>query len=394
MTVLFFECLAGASGDMIVGALVDLGVPPQRVRRAVAGLKIPGLRVSFRKVRRGGLSATQFVVRTGDPQTHRGLRAIRRLLRESDLPPAARRTAEDVFHRLCTVEAAIHDVPVEKIHLHEVGAVDSIVDVVAAAVCLDALAPSHITVSPLPTGSGSVLCEHGTLPVPAPATLELLRGCPIYGGPVAAEMVTPTGAAILTTVATEFGPLPPMRLRRSGQGAGTRDDPGLPNVLRVLEGEMPSHAEGQGEVIVVEANIDDMNPQLYDHLMERLYEAGALEVFYSPVHMKKNRPGVLVTAIARERAFDEIARALFRESTTIGIRQHHAYRRELERETVRVRTPYGSVTLKVSRLDGNIVQISPEYEDCRRCARRHRVPLHEVQTKAVQAFRPGRRKKG
>jgi len=393
MNVLYFDCFSGASGDMIVGALVDLGADRRGVRRALESLGVPGLEVSFRRVRRGALQATKFSVRARGRQPHRGLREIRRLLRESGLTPGARRTAEKTFQRLCTAEAQVHRVPVERVHLHEVGAVDAIADVAAAAVCLEQLAPSRVVVSPLPAGSGAVECEHGTLPVPAPATVALLEGRPIYGGPAGVEMVTPTGAAILTAVAAEFGPMPAMRLLRSGHGAGSRQGSGLPNVLRVLEGEIQGARAGTAEVIVVQANIDDMSPENFGHLMERLYETGALEVFFTPAQMKKDRPGVLVSAIGREETIHDLCDVLFRESTTLGVRFHRAARRELPREAVRVRTRYGAVSLKVARLEGEAIQVSPEYDDCRRCARRHKVPLRQVQEAAMEAFRARGRKK-
>jgi uncharacterized protein (TIGR00299 family) protein len=389
MRSLHFDCFSGASGDMIVGALVDLGVEPADVRQALGGLELPGLRVSFRKVRRGGIRATQFRVHVSGAQPPRGLQEIRRLLRQSDLNPKVQRTAGEVFRRLCRVEARIHGVPVNQVHLHEVGAVDSIADVVAAAFCLDRLSPGVITASPLATGSGTVRCEHGTLPVPAPATLELLRGVPIFAGPVEAEMVTPTGAAILTTVARGFGALPPMTVLRTGMGAGSREHPGMPNVLRAVEGEGEEEEprETGPQVLVVEANLDDMNPQDFGHLMERLFENGALDVTFTPVQMKKNRPGVLVTALAPEEHREAVCRTILRETTSIGLRYHRAFRWELERQMETLRTRFGKVAVKVSRLDADRVQISPEYDDCRRCARRHGVSPEEVRQAALETYR-------
>lgn len=386
MTVLHFDCFSGASGDMIVGALVDLGVDPEEVRAALQQMQVPGLTVSFDSVRRGGMAATHFRVQASGEQPHRSLGDIRALLQDSGLPEGVVQTADRVFLRLCQVEARLHGVEVEQVHLHEVGAVDSIADVVAAAFCLHRLSPERITVSALPTGWGTVECEHGTLPVPAPATLELLRGCPVYAGTVEAEMVTPTGAAILTTVAHEFGALPRMTVLRTGLGAGSREHPGTPNVLRVVQGEAEASAGSRPSVLVVQANIDDMNPQDFGHVMDGLFEEGALEVFFTPVQMKKNRPGILLTALASDERLEPVCRYLLRETTTIGLRYHRAFRWELEREEVTVETSFGSVSLKIARLDDGAARVSPEYEDCRRCAQRHGITVEEVRREALRVY--------
>ena len=387
MTYLYFDAFSGAGGDMIVGALVDLGVDARHVRNALRSLGFGGLKVTFRAVSRAGIGATKFDVKAPGRPPHRGLEEIRRILRRADLTPGARAIADSAITRQAEAEARVHRIPVEKVQLHEVGAIDSIADVVGAAVCLDRLAADRVVVSALPLGSGRVECEHGTFPVPAPATLELLRGRPVRPGPVAAEMVTPTAAAILTAVADGFGPMPRMVPGRIGHGAGSRDPEGLPNVLRVVEGEPDPAEEAPAEVIEIQANLDDMNPQVYGHLMDRLFEQGALEVFYTPVHMKKNRPGVLVTAITREAAREALTEVLFRDSSTIGVRWRAAARRELDRESVEVRIRGGNVSVKVSKLAGEVVQVSPEYDDCVRIARRRGAPLRTVQEEAVEAYR-------
>jgi len=386
MTVLHFDCFSGASGDMIVGALVNLGVEPEEVRAALQQMRVPGLSVSFDSVRRGGIAATHFRVQASGHQSHRGLGDIQALLKASGLPDSVVATADRVFHRLCKAEARLHGVALEQVHLHEVGAVDSIADVVAAAFCLHRLAPQRITVSALPTGWGTVECEHGTLPVPAPATLELLRGCPVYAGTVEGEMVTPTGAAILTTVAHEFGVLPHMKVLRSGLGAGSREHAGTPNLLRVVQGESEPHSGSRPSVLVIQANIDDMNPQDFGHVMDGLFDEGALEVFFTPVQMKKNRPGILLTALASDERLDPVCRFLLRETTTIGLRYHRALRWELEREAATVETAFGAVSLKIVRLDDDLTRVSPEYEDCRRCARQHGVTVEEVRREALRIY--------
>ena len=392
MKALYFDCFSGAAGDMIVGSLVDLGVPAKEVRQALDSLKIPGMRVTFGSVRRGGLGARKFTVRARGKQPHRSLSDIRKLLGRGRVTAGARKIAGDIFERLCRAEARVHRVPVERVHLHEVGAVDSIADVLGAAVCLDLLRPDRIVVSPLATGSGTVECEHGTLPVPPPATVELLRGALAYPGPSAGEMLTPTGAAILTTVADEYGAMPRMRLRRTGLGAGDRTGTALPNVLRVLEGDLDDDAGGTGEILILEANVDDMSPQVCGHLMERLFEEGALEVFYTPVQMKKNRPGLLISALCRPQRRERLVSLILRESTSIGVRWRAAHRQELARQTVRVKTPHGTVSMKVSSLNGEVLQASPEYDECRKLARRLQVPLRDVQEEAVRAWRRGRKK--
>jgi uncharacterized protein (TIGR00299 family) protein len=319
-------------------------------------------------------------------QPHRGLEDIRALLRDSGLAEGGVQIADQVFHRLCQVEARLHGVEIGQVHLHEVGAVDSIADVVAAAFCLHRLAPQRITVSALPMGTGTVECEHGTLPVPAPATLELLRGCPVYAGNVEGEMVTPTGAAILTTVAHEFGVLPRMKVLGTGLGAGSREHPGAPNVLRVVQGESEALAGSRPSVLVVQANIDDMNPQDFGHVMDGLFEEGALEVFFTPVQMKKNRPGILLTALASDERLEPVCRFLLRETTTIGLRYHRALRWELEREVATVETAFGRVALKIARPDDGPARVSPEYEDCRRCSLHHGVTVEEVRREALRVY--------
>ena len=310
---------------------------------------------------------------------------IVQIVDRSSLSPAGKVRAARLFRRLAEVEAGIHQVPVETVHLHEVGAVDSIVDVVAAVCALEWLAPDRVVASPLNVGSGTVRCEHGELPVPAPATAELLVGVPTYSQGPPVELVTPTGALIVTEYADAYGPAPPMRVERIGYGAGDRNPAGRPNVLRALEGE--STESGAFErVVVLECQIDDMNPQLYGALMDRLAGAGALDVFYAPIQMKKNRPGTLVTVVAPPGRREALSDILFRESTTIGLRVTETERERLEREAVVVETPVGSVRIKVARRDGAIRNAAPEFEDCARLAAEQRLSIKEVQAMAVKAW--------
>ena len=432
--VLYLDCFSGASGDMIAGALLDAGVPFDVLAGAVGSLGLDGVSVGSERVDRSGIGAAKFRV-TVDGEAadagvnehahghdrahghdhghaeghdhahqhghehdhnhehahdhgrhhHRGLKEINDIVARSSLSPAGRERASRLFRRLAEVEAGIHQVPVETVHLHEVGAVDSIVDVVAAVCALEWLAPDRVVASPLNVGSGTVTCEHGELPVPAPATAELLVGVPTYAQGPPAELVTPTGALIVTEYADAYGPAPPMRVERIGYGAGDRNPAGRPNVLRALVGE----GTGTGafeRVVVLECQIDDMNPQLYGALMDRLAAAGALDVFYAPIQMKKNRPGTLVTVVAPPGRREALSDILFRESTTIGLRVTETERERLDREAVAVETPIGSIRIKVARRDGAIRNAAPEFEDCARLAAERRLSIKEVQAIAVKAW--------
>ena len=321
----------------------------------------------------------------GSRHHHRGLTEINEIVGRSSLSPAGRARAARLFRRLAEVEAGIHQVPVETVRLHEVGAVDSIVDVVAAVCALEWLAPDRVVASSLNVGSGTVRCEHGELPVPAPATAELLLGVPVYAAGPPAELVTPTGALLVTEYAGAYGPAPPMRVERIGYGAGGRNPAGRPNVLRALLGE--SLETGAFErVVVLECQIDDMNPQLYGALMERLAAAGALDVFYAPIQMKKNRPGTLVTVVAPPGRREALSDVLFRESTTIGLRVTETERERLDREEVAVETPLGTVRFKVARRGGALRNAAPEFEDCARLAAERRLSIKDVQAIAVKAW--------
>lgn len=318
-------------------------------------------------------------------QHHRGLREINAIVDRSSLSPAGKARAARLFRRLAEVEAGIHQVPVEEVHLHEVGAVDSIVDVVAAVAALEWLAPDRVAASALNVGSGTVECAHGVLPVPAPATAELLVGVPTYAQGPPAELVTPTGALLVTEYAEAYGPAPPMRVERIGYGAGSRNPAGRPNVLRALVGRGAETGASE-RVVVLECQIDDMNPQLYGTLMERLASAGALDVFYAPIQMKKNRPGTLVTVVAPPGRREALADVLFRESTTLGVRVTETERERLDREEVVVETPAGAVRIKVARRDGALRNAAPEFDDCARLAAERGLSTKDVQALAVKAW--------
>jgi uncharacterized protein (TIGR00299 family) protein len=396
--VLYFDCFSGVAGDMVLGALLDAGLPFESLKRALGSLALDGCDVSVRRVMRAGVSATKFVVHENgdeDAHRHRHLSGIFERIDQSALPPEGRDRAKALFQRLADAEAAIHDMPVDKVHLHEVGAVDSIIDIVGAVYALDWFHADRIVCSPLNVGGGMVKSAHGMIPVPAPATVKLLGEAPIYSGEVQKELVTPTGALIVSSYAASFGPVPAMRVEQVGYGAGDNDFPSTPNVLRVLIGESsPAHvASGvsrtesdAARVVVIECEIDDMNPQIFGVLMEQLYAAGALEVFYVPVQMKKNRPGTLLTVVAPPGLRPALSAIIFRESTTIGLRYSEVDRECLVREHANVETPVGTVRMKLAWRDGKLVNAVPEFDDCARLAAAHNLPVKEVQALAVKAW--------
>jgi uncharacterized protein (TIGR00299 family) protein len=432
--VLYFDCFSGIAGDMVLGACLDAGLPLDELKRALGSLALEPYAVSAERVLRAGVAATKFHVHEhpaasapGHPAAsepghstaslpehstahehhhdhdhdhphghdhhhdhqhahpHRSLPQIFTLIDHSALSDGGRLRAKQLFHRLAEAEAAIHQMPVEGVHLHEVGALDSIIDIVGAVFALEWFAADRIVCSPLNVGGGMVNSAHGRFPVPAPATVKLLGDAPIYSGPVQKELVTPTGALIATSYATAFGPIPAMSIERVGYGAGDRDTPGTPNVLRVLIGRATERTPGD-RVVVVECEIDDMNPQLFGAAMERLYAAGALEVFYVPVQMKKNRPGTLLTVVAPPERRQHIADVVFSETTTIGLRHYEVERECLEREIVTIPTPLGPVRFKLASRNGRVINAVPEYEDCAALASTHKLPVKDVQAIAAQAY--------
>ncbi len=371
---------------MILGALLDSGVPLADVRAALGSLPIDREEIWTERVTRAGVSATKFQVR--DEQTHahphRHVAEIYRLIDGSGLSPAARDTAKGLFARLADAEAAIHAISVEKVHLHEVGALDSIIDIVGAVCAMEQLGVAQVSASPLNVGGGTVQTSHGVYPVPAPATARLLEGAPIYSRGQG-ELVTPTGALLITHYAEHYGPVPSMRLDRIGYGAGARDIKDTPNVLRVLLGETADRAHTHS-VVLIEAEIDDMNPQIFGVLIDQLLGAGALDVFYTPIQMKKSRPGTLLSIVAAPSARETLTAIVFRETTTIGVRYSEMKRECLDRENVTVQTPYGPVGVKVARRDGEILNASPEFDDCARVAAAAGRPVKEVHAAAIKAF--------
>ena len=373
---------------MVLGALVDAGLDVERLRAELSRLSVSGYTLNAETVRRHGLRGTHIKVEVSEQEVERHLHEIEEMIHGSDLPEAVKDRSVAIFRRLAKAEAQVHGISVDHVHFHEVGAVDAIVDVVGAAVGLWLLGIERITASPVHVGRGTVTCAHGTLPVPAPATQELLRGVPIYGRDVEAELVTPTGAAILTTLVEDFGSTPPMQVEQVGYGAGTRDLP-LPNLLRVSIGETTEEAEGYEEdvVTVIETNIDDMNPQLYEHVMDRLFDVGALDVFLTPIQMKGSRPGVQLTVLAAEEHVKDTLDVLFAETTTIGVRTCPMRRWKLGRERVVVETRYGPIGAKVARRGEAVMNVAPEYRECQRAAAEQGAPLKDVYQAALEAAR-------
>jgi len=404
---LYFDCFSGASGDMIIGALLDLGLPLDDLRAALGSLTVEYGSVTAERVLRAGVSATKFhVLEAGSSHDrnhshdhhgahdhhhshahhhhHRSIAEITALIRKSALSAAGKDRAIHLFERLAAAEAAIHAIPVENVHLHEVGALDSIIDIVGAVHGLERLGADRIVSSPLNLGGGTVKCAHGLFPVPAPATARLLQGVPVYSRDPQMELVTPTGALLVTGYATAFGPLPAMTLSQIGYGAGDRDPKNHPNVLRVIVGEAN---DGNDEQIVeMTCEIDDMNPQLFGPLMDRLHGAGALDVFYAPVQMKKNRPGTLVTILSTPEHRERLSGILFAETTTIGVRYQEMRRERLDREIVSVETPLGGIRFKVSGRHGKVLNAAPEFDDCARVAAERGLPLKDVQAAAMKAW--------
>lgn len=390
MRIAYLECFSGISGDMLLGALADAGAPAAELAAVPGKLGLTGASLCLSKTKRSHIGATQARVEetSAAHHPHRSLSSIEQMIARSSLPERARQNAIAVFRRLGEVEARIHNVPVEKVHFHEVGAVDSLVDIVGACAGLDLLGIEKLYCSPLNVGGGTVRTEHGSLPAPAPATVELLKavGAPVYSWGPQAELVTPTGAAVVATLAAGFGGLPAMKLMAAGYGAGSRDFDDRPNVLRILIGETAGDglepAAATPTVCVIEANIDDMSPQIAGHLTEQALAAGALDIYFTPVQMKKNRAGMVVSLVVDPADRDRLARLLFRESTTIGVRIYTAERRTLDRTHVTVDTTYGPLRVKVSRLDGEILNFAPEYDDCQKIARERGVPLKMVLAEA------------
>lgn len=437
MRIAYLDCFSGISGDMFLGALLDAGVSPELLEDTVATLNI-GARLEISRVLRSGILAIKvYVYVNGEkdlprevfsekrehdhhpdhahehdsgykhshnshthphdthshPHAHgRSLTAIREIIEKAAISPTAKATAIRIFENLAEAEAEIHDTSIDQVHFHEVGAVDAMVDIVCAAVGAESLAVEEWVCSPLNVGGGTVKCAHGTLPIPAPATLKLLRDAPVYSSGPQVELVTPTGAAIVKTLSTRFAPFPAMTIEKTGYGAGTREFPDHPNLLRITIGEAESAAHlstSNDRITVLEANLDDLSPQVLAYAMERLLAEGALDVFSVPVQMKKSRPGALLTVLAKIEDANRLTKTIFAETTTLGVRRREEQRQTLARRWENVNTTWGPVRIKIASMNGTISNYAPEYEDCRALAEAHHVPLKEVIHEAVQAYTSG-----
>jgi hypothetical protein len=386
MTLAYFDCFSGISGDMTLGALVDAGVSIDALRTELARLDLAGYELKAEKVKRGGIAATKVhVVIQEQSRKPRHLADIVKLIEGSSLSLAVRTKSSGIFKRLADAEAKVHATTPDHIHFHEVGAVDAIVDIVGSVIGLELLGITKVLMSGINVGSGTVQTSHGLLPIPAPATAELLIGIPVYQSATQFELATPTGAAIISTLGSAVGNLPPMKIDRIAYGAGDQDFPNQPNVLRVLIGET-AIAYDEDTSIVIETNIDDMNPQVYAYLIETLMRQGAQDAYLTPIIMKKGRPAVLLTVLADRSKSDVILDTIFRETTSIGVRIREVERRKLDREIREVDTLYGKVRVKISRRGDEILSATPEYEDCRKIAEEKQIPLKQVIEEAKNMF--------
>jgi hypothetical protein len=392
MRIGYFDCFSGASGDMILGSMIDAGLSPGGLREELKKLRLRNVSLKIQRVMKGGISATQVIVEGRDEKRHsRSLKELLQIIDRSRLDSEVKEKSREIFKRIGSVEAKIHRKPVEEVHFHEIGGLDSVVDIAGAVWGFREMEIEKLYVSRVNVGTGFVRCEHGVLPVPAPATLDLMKGKPIYSSGIERELLTPTGAALLTSLGSEFGKMPGMKVERIGYGAG-RDDLPHPNLLRLITGrEGPS--AGKEKVMVVETNIDDMNPQFYDYIMERLLAMEVQEVFLTPILMKKNRPATLLTIICSAEKLSPVINFLMLETTTIGMRWREEERSCADREVLSLQTKYGKIRFKLARWKGRRVNLSPEYEDCKKVALTRGISIKEVFEEAKRTgmiFQKGR----
>ncbi len=389
MKVLYFDLIGGASGDMILAALIDAGVPADKLAEMLTGLKLDEFELKSASINKNGFQATKVDIQVGKQPPERHLKEILDVIQNSSLPGPIRDRATKIFQKIAAVEAGIHNKPVDQIHLHELGSTDTIVDVTGALLALDYLGVSHIYASPIPLGSGFIDGAHGQIPLPAPATIALLKGLPVRKTEIKAELITPTGAALLAELVDDFSPPPEMTIDKIGYGAGTRDLP-IPNLLRVMIGEIAEKRNQTLEkLILLESNLDDMNPEIYPYVMNLLFNAGALDVCLLPVQMKKNRPGTQIQVLVNIQNVQDMKDILFQETSTLGIRQTLVDRYSLPRIIQEVSTTYGVVRIKVAGEGTNYQKVSPEFEDCQKLARENHIPIQKVYQEAIKAYYEG-----
>ena len=386
--ILYFDCFSGISGDMILGALVNLGIDIKKIQNHLKSLNLKGFKLNTRQVKRNGFIGTKInvVLNNTSQKSHhaRSFNDIKSLIEKSDLPKTVQFNSIAIFRRIGKVEAKVHGTTINKIHFHEVGAIDSIVDIVGGSLAMDLLDADLVVSSPINTGEGIVKCDHGILPVPAPATLELLKGIPCYSSGVEKELTTPTGAAFIGHFAEKYGSLPNMEVLNTGYGAGTHEIKKIPNLLRVVLGVSEKSCH-HGSMKVIETNIDDMNPEFYDYVIDQLFKVGAVDVFFTPINMKKNRPGILLSVITSKEDFDSVVQVLLEKTSTLGVRHYDVDRVVLPRKHKMIMTVFGKVRVKIGGLDEKTRTISPEYEDCRKIALKKEIPIKKVYDEALKA---------
>ncbi len=390
MKIAYFDCFSGISGDMTIGALLDAGLKIETLEEELKKLGFSGYQLEVKKVVKKGISATQFKVKIKEKGVERRFKDILTILEKSKLDEEIKNETKKIFFNIAQAESKIHQKDIDKIHFHEIGGLDSIIDVTSAVIGTKTLGIEEIHSSALPVGKGFVKCAHGVIPIPAPATLELLKNIPTYCGGIESEMITPTGAAIISTLAKSFGKRPLMKIERIGYGAGEKEFT-IPNLLRVSIGEKILKDENfkdgyvSDEAVLIETNIDDMNPEFYDYIMDQLFSQGALDVFLTPIQMKKNRPAHMLSIIVYEQNLKEILEVLFSESTTLGVRVREVKRLRLAQQNFIAETKYGKIRVKVGIFKGEIKNVAPEYEDCKKIAKQHQVPLKEIYDEARKA---------
>jgi len=390
MKIAYFDCFSGISGDMIIGALLDAGLKIEILEKELKKLGLSGYQLKINKVTKKGISAIQFKVKIREKGVERRFKDIISIVKKSGLAKEIKDEVKKIFFRLAQAESKIHQKDIDKIHFHEIGGLDSIIDIASAVIGIKALGVNDIYASALPLGKGFIECAHGILPVPVPATLELLKDIPTYSGGIESEMVTPTGAAIISTLAKGFGERPLMKIEKIGYGAGEKEFP-IPNLLRVNIGEKILKDKNlrddyiSDDPILIETNIDDMNPEFYDYIIDKLFSRGALDIFLIPIQMKKNRPAHILNIMVYEQNLKEVLEILFTESTTLGVRIREVKRLRLSQQNFIAETKYGKIRVKVGIFKGNIKNVAPEYEDCKKMAKQHKVPLKEIYEEAKKA---------
>ncbi len=383
MKIAYFDCFSGISGDMTVGALLDAGLKIETLEKELKKLGLSGYQLEVNKVAKKGISATRFKVKIEEEGVGRRFKDILTIFKKSKLDEEIKKETKKIFLNIAQAESKIHQKDIDKIHFHEIGGLDSIIDITSAVIGIKTLGIEEIHSSALPMGKGFVKCAHGVIPIPAPATLELLKNIPTYSGGIESEMITPTGAAIISTLAKSFGERPLMKIERIGYGAGEKEFT-IPNLLRVSIGEKilkdKNLKDGyvSDEAVLIETNIDDMNPEFYDYIMDQLFSQGALDVFLTPIQMKKNRPAHMLSIIVYEQNLKEILEVLFSESTTLGVRVREVKRLRLGQQNFIAETKYGKIRVKVGIFKGEIKNVAPEYEDCKKMAKQHKIPLKEI----------------